>query len=74
MLMRTDNHGINHHVVVIGVSRQMPENPLPHTNFAVSVVRTDGMGTLRNGPQALGRSRRGPTTKIHLVAADARTA
>jgi len=31
-------------------------------------------GVKRNGPQAIGRSRGGWTTKIHLVAADARTA
>ncbi len=31
-------------------------------------------GLKKNGPQALGRSRGGWTTKIHLVAADARTA
>jgi len=31
-------------------------------------------GVKKNGPQALGRSRGGWTTKIHLVAADARTA
>ncbi len=31
-------------------------------------------GIKKNGPQALGRSRGGWTTKIHLVAADARTA
>jgi transposase len=38
-------------------------------------VHPDGTGALKkNGPQALGRSRGGWTTKIHLVAADARTA
>ncbi len=31
-------------------------------------------GVKKNGPQAIGRSRGGWTTKIHLVAADARTA
>ena len=31
-------------------------------------------GVKKNGPQAIGRSRAGWTTKIHLVAADARTA
>lgn len=30
MLMRTDDRGIDHRVFVIGVSRQMLENPLPH--------------------------------------------
>ena len=35
--------------------------------------RWDG-GVKKNGPQAIGRSRGGWTTKIHLVAADARTA
>jgi len=34
MLMRTDDRGIDHRVFVIGVSRQMLENPLPHTVFA----------------------------------------
>ena len=33
-----------------------------------------GRGVKKNGPQAIGRSRGGWTTKIHLVAADARTA
>jgi transposase len=38
-------------------------------------VHTDGTGALKkNGPQAIGQSRGGWTTKIHLVAADARTA
>ena len=38
-------------------------------------VHPDGTGALKkNGPQAIGRSRGGWTTKIHLVAADARTA
>ncbi|TKB67513.1 MAG: IS5 family transposase [Nitrospira sp.] len=38
-------------------------------------VHPDGTGAFKkNGPQALGRSRGGWTTKIHLVAADARTA
>src|SRR5512144_140998 len=31
-------------------------------------------GSKKNGPQAIGRSRAGWTTKIHMVAADARTA
>src|SRR6185369_5497028 len=31
-------------------------------------------GTKKNGPQAIGKSRGGWTTKVHLVAADARTA
>jgi len=30
-------------------------------------------GIKKNGPQAIGKSRGGWTTKIHLVAADART-
>ncbi|WP_155248086.1 IS5 family transposase [Variovorax paradoxus] len=35
----------------------------------------DGTGALKkNGPQSIGRSRGGWTTKIHMVAADARTA
>ena len=38
-------------------------------------VHPDGTGALkRSGPQAIGRSRGGLTTKIHMVAADARTA
>ena len=38
-------------------------------------VHPDGTGALKKlGPQAIGRSRGGLTTKIHMVAADARTA
>ena len=38
-------------------------------------VHPDGTGALKkNGPQAIGRSRGGWSTKIHMVAADARTA
>ncbi|HEU5409134.1 MAG TPA: IS5 family transposase [Nitrospira sp.] len=38
-------------------------------------VHPDGTGApKKNGPQAMGKSRAGWTTKIHLVAADARTA
>ena len=38
-------------------------------------VHSDGTGALKkNGPQAIGKSRGGWTTKIHMVAADARTA
>ena len=38
-------------------------------------VHPDGTGALRKrGPQAIGRSRGGMNTKIHMVAADARTA
>ncbi len=38
-------------------------------------VHPDAAGALRKrGPQAIGRSRGGMTTKIHMVAADARTA
>ena len=38
-------------------------------------VHPDGCGALRKrGPQAIGRSRGGLTTKIHIVASDARTA
>ena len=38
-------------------------------------VHPDGTGALKkNGPQAIGKSRGGWNTKIHLVAADARTA
>ena len=36
-------------------------------------VHPDGTGALKNGPQSIGKSRGGWTTKIHLVAADART-
>ncbi len=37
-------------------------------------VHPDGTGAEKNGPQSIGRSRGGWTTKIHLVAADARRA
>ena len=38
-------------------------------------VHPDGCGALtKRGPHAIGRSRGGVTTKIHMVAADARTA
>ena len=38
-------------------------------------VHPDGTGALKkNGPQSVGRSRGGWTTKLHMVAADARTA
>ena len=38
-------------------------------------VHPDGTGALKkNGPQAIGKSRGGWSTKIHMVAADARTA
>ncbi len=38
-------------------------------------VHPDGCGPLKKrGPQAVGRSRGGLTTKIHMIAADARTA
>jgi hypothetical protein len=37
-------------------------------------VHPDGAGHLKNGPQAIGKSRGGWNTDIHLVAADARTA
>ena len=37
-------------------------------------VHPDGTGALKNGPQAIGKSRGGWTTKIHLVAANARCA
>ncbi len=38
-------------------------------------VHPDGTGARKkNGPQAIGKSRGGWTTKLHLVAADARTA
>ena len=38
-------------------------------------VHPDGTGALKkNGPQAIGKSRGGWTTKIHMVAANARTA
>ena len=37
-------------------------------------VHPDGTGARKNRPQAIGKSRGGWTTKIHLVAADARTA
>jgi len=37
-------------------------------------VHPDGTGVLKNGPQTIGKSRRGWNTKIHMVASDARTA
>ena len=37
-------------------------------------VYPDGTGALKIGPHAIGQSRGGWTTKIHLVAVDARTA
>ena len=41
----------------------------------IVTVLPDGTGALKKpGPQAIGQSRGGWTTKIHLVAADARTA
>jgi hypothetical protein len=36
-------------------------------------VHPDGTGALKKGPQSIGKSRGGWNTKIHLVAADART-
>ncbi len=37
-------------------------------------VHPDGTGALKNGPQAIGKSRGGWNTKVHMVTADARTA
>ena len=37
-------------------------------------VHPDSSGALKKGPQAIGKSRGGWTTKIHLVAGNARTA
>ena len=37
-------------------------------------VHPDGTGALKNGPQSIGKSCAGWTTKIHMVAADAQTA
>jgi hypothetical protein len=37
-------------------------------------VHPDSTGALKNGPQAIGKSRGGWNTKVHLVAANARTA
>ena len=37
-------------------------------------VHPDAAGAQKNGPQAIGKSRTGLTTKIHLLAADDRTA
>ncbi len=37
-------------------------------------VHPDGTGARKNGPQSIGKSRGGWNTKIHMVAADARTA
>lgn len=37
-------------------------------------VHPDSTGALKNGPQTIGKSRDGWNAKIHMVAADARTA
>ena len=37
-------------------------------------VHPDGTGAQKNGPQSLGKSRAGWTSKIHLAAADAKAA
>ena len=37
-------------------------------------VHPDGTGAPKNGPQAIGKSRGGWNTKVHMIAADARTA
>ena len=37
-------------------------------------IKAEQNNKIRNGPQAIGKSRGGWNTKIHLVAADARTA
>ncbi len=37
-------------------------------------VHPDGTGVRKNGPQSIGKSRGGWNTKLHMVAADARTA
>ncbi len=56
-----------------------PDHPREARNRRVGQYPCQGpsgwdRGVKKNGPQALGRSRGGWTTKIHLVAADARTA
>ena len=44
-------------------------------NSTAVKVHPDGTGALKkNGPQSVGKSRADSTTKIHMVAADARTA
>ena len=40
----------------------------------INKVHPDGTGAPKNGLQSIGRSRGGWTTKLHMVAADARTA
>ncbi len=54
-----------------------PESGFPRTpaklDSTIVKVHPDGTGALKNGVQAIGKSRGGWTTKIHLVAADART-
>lgn len=37
-------------------------------------VHPDGTGALKKGPQSIGKSRGGWNTRVHMVAADARTA
>ena len=53
--------------------RIMPE--VMSVDSTIVKVHPDGTGARKkNGPQAIGKSRGGWTTKIHLIAADARTA
>ena len=53
--------------------RIMPE--VMSMDSTIVKVHPDGTGARKkNGPQAIGKSRGGWTTKIHLIAADARTA
>lgn len=40
----------------------------------IVMVHSDCTGALKNSPQSIGKSRGGCTTKIHMVATDARTA
>src|SRR5678815_3813106 len=61
--------------------RRPPRSTLDRSSAASDVYKRQRQGTSRrhrsvkkDGPQAIGKSRGGWTTKIHLVAADARTA
>jgi len=49
---------------------------IDHVSLGSTIVKVhpDGTGALKKRPQSLGKSCGGWTTKIHLVAADARTA
>jgi hypothetical protein len=52
------------------------QKDLDHVSLDSTAVKVhpDGTGALKNGPQSIGESRAGWTTKIHMLAAAARTA